>query len=209
MEKKMRGSFKQDTWRGLERIQRAAGPGRVALALVLASVGLLQGCASGTPDRAHQTRIELPLVQGWYDGKIADYVTTDISDATMASAGNANYVPRLANLLPANQPSPNPHAAIARIYKFLNYTQPSVLPSVPAQLEADEQQVDDGYSPLWLLMGVTWQAGHTPRELRSEDEVLRAQAAGEVKVESMNIIVNCPVVRVGDRFLPLARLPSD
>jgi len=171
-----------------------------AMGLVLAAGAVLQGCA-GNSDQ-----IALPLQHGWYEGLPVDYVTTDISSASMAQAAKVNYVPRLANLLPANQPQPNPHSAIARIYKFLNYVQPSVLPSIPNVPGAGviDANGDDDYTPLWLLMGVTWQAGHTPRELRSEAEVLHAQAAGEVAVESLNTIVNCPVVRVGAAALPPA-----
>jgi len=181
------------------------------LATVTAGAMLvLSACASSpTQDRAQQTRIELPLVHGWYEGQIADYVTTDMSSESMARANSANYAPRLANLLPANQPQPNPHSAIARIYKFLNYTQPSVLPSAPTMDGVSDPDDDAAnYTPLWELMGVTWQAGHTPRELRSEDEVLKAQAAGELVVAPLNVIVNCPVVRVGEHFLPQTRLAA-
>jgi hypothetical protein len=182
-----------------------AGLATVAVGTVL----LLSGCAansvSAAGDRARQTAIELPLVHGWYEGKITDYVTTDVSTQSMALASNANYAPRLANLLSANQPHPNPHSAVARIYKFLNYAQPSVLPTAPGNLGADDDDVAE-YSPLWEVFGVTWQTGHPPRELRSEDEVLKAQDAGEVVVASLNVIVNCSVVRIGDQFLPQTRL---
>jgi hypothetical protein len=178
---------------------RCVASALLALALV--------GCATHpTDDRTQQTRIELPLVHGWFDGQIADYVTTDVSSATMARDSHANYVPRLANLLPGNQPRPNPHSAIARIYKFLNYVQPSVLPSAPTPPNANNTNED--YSPIWELMGVTWQAGRVPRELRSEREVLKAEETGELIIVSLNVIVNCPVVRVGGQFLPLARLPE-
>jgi len=178
----------------------------VLVVLAASAMLLLSGCATQATvdERAQQTRIELPLVHGWFDGQIADYVTTDVSNLPMALASNANYVPRLANLLPANQPRPNPHSVLARIYKFLNYAQPSVLPSAPTP--PGGSAVDEGYSPIWELMGVTWQAGHTPRELRSEDEVLKAQQAGEVVIAPLNVIVNCPVVRVGEHFLPQTRL---
>ncbi len=183
-----------------------AGLAAAVTALVLSGCAVDSAKSTGaTDDRAQQTRIELPLVHGWYEGKITDYVTTDVSNESMALASNANYAPRLANLLPANQPHPNPHSAIARIYKFLNYAQPSVLPTAPGNLGADDDDVAE-YSPLWEVFGVTWQAGHTPRELRSEDEVLKAQAAGEVVVASLNVIVNCSVVRIGEHFLPMTKL---
>jgi hypothetical protein len=42
---------------------------------------------------------------------------------------------------------------------------------------------------------VEWQDGAAPRELRSEEEVLAAQQAGEVEITVTNMVVNCPFVQ--------------
>jgi hypothetical protein len=53
---------------------------------------------------------------------------------------------------------------------------------------------DTGYSPLWDINKVTWNAGVTPRTLTSLADIEAARAAGEVTVSSAHTIVNCPVV---------------
>ncbi|MDP3845901.1 MAG: hypothetical protein Q8R10_05690 [Pseudomonas sp.] len=153
---------------------------------------LLGGCAG-----ADLSRVELPLLPGWYDGQLVYYITTDISDAPMAAKMQANYVPRLANALP-DAPGPFPLATFDRVYKFVDGSQPSVLPSIPLPLGAGNQ--DPAYSPLWHVYEVRWLRGpHT--ELRSADALLQAQEEGRVSVRPTGIIANCPVVRVGDQLL--------
>lgn len=153
---------------------------------------LLGGCAA-TP----VSRIELPLLPGWYNEQLLYYITTDISDAPLAAMMQANYVPRLANALP-DAPGPFPLATFDRVYKFVDGSQPSVLPSIPLPLGAGNQ--DPAYSPLWHIYEVRWLRGpHS--ELRSADALLRAQEAGRVSLRPTGIIANCPVVRVGDKLL--------
>lgn len=53
---------------------------------------------------------------------------------------------------------------------------------------------DESYTPLWGVMMVTWNEGVTPRVLTSAADVSAALAAGEVKVQETDIVVNCPVV---------------
>ena len=169
-------------------------------------VGVLAtGCA--TPPQHVETGnfIELPLVAGWFEGKRVWYITTDMSDPTMANAGNINYVPSLANTLPAQPRIPGTPSAIDRIYKFMNVDQGSVLPSIPQPLGG--HNANPQYSPLWQLYAVYWQPGKVPHELHSEQEVLDAQDAGLIRIQPLRIIVNCPVVKVEQALLPGARLP--
>ena len=164
---------------------------RVAVVPLLGSL-LLGGCA-GSSD----TRIELPLLPGWYNEQLVYYITTDISDAPMAGMMQANYVPRLANALPT-VPGPDPLATYDRVYKFADGSQPSVLPSIPLPLGAGNE--DPAYSPLWHIYEVRWLRGpHT--ELRSADALLQAQEEGRVSLKATGVIANCPVVRVGDKLL--------
>jgi hypothetical protein len=168
----------------------------------LCLLGLLAGCAAtGSPTRPPE--IVLPLVAGWYQGQRVYYVTTDISDAGMAAAGQANFVPRLAAALPPGRPAPGTPLAYERIYKFVNADQPSVLPSVPQPLGG--ANANRAYSPLWQLYAVRWLPDQPRKELRSEEEVLAAQERGWVALEPLPILVNCPVVQVGDTLLPGAR----
>jgi hypothetical protein len=143
--------------------------------------------------QAQQTgdTVELPLVSGWYEGKVVRYVTTDVSDRQAAADMGANYVPRLANAL-NRQPQPGQPGAVERIYSFVNATQGGVLPSLPAPIGAANANLN--YSPLWQVHKVRWLPGKQARLLKSEEEVLAAEQAGEVSIEKTSLIVNCPVV---------------
>jgi hypothetical protein len=159
------------------------------LLAVIASA--LPGCAgSGTVTRAGV--VELPLQIGWFAGERVFYVTTDISDAGMAADNGANHVPRLADALPPPGSAPGSPSAVERIYKVTNFDQGTVLPSVPMPVGAANR--DTAYSPLWVLVMVTWKSGASPRELRSEEQVLEAEERGLVTVQRTRIVVNCPVV---------------
>jgi hypothetical protein len=53
------------------------------------------------------------------------------------------------------------------------------------------------------MVKVTWQPGHSPRELRAEEAVLDAAEKGEVVVEPTPVVINCPIVqRDGHGVLP-------
>jgi hypothetical protein len=165
---------------------------RFAVLSLLGSALLLGGCLA-----TDASRIELPLLPGWYNEQLVYYITTDISDAPMAAKMQANYVPRLANALP-NAPGPFPLATFDRVYKFVDGSQPSILPSIPLPLGAGNQ--DPAYSPLWHVYEVRWLRGpHS--ELRSADALLQAQEEGRVSLRPSGIVANCPVVRVGDKSL--------
>jgi hypothetical protein len=58
---------------------------------------------------------------------------------------------------------------------------------------------DRGYTPLWRVVMVTWEADAQPRVLRSAAQVRRAAAAGEVTLERTSTVVNCPVVGFGQK----------
>ncbi|NMZ68111.1 hypothetical protein SAMN05216370_1638 [Pseudomonas peli] len=164
-----------------------------ALLGVFFLAALLSGCS-----RSHVTHMSLPVLPGWYNGEQVYYLTTDISDAQMATVMQANYVPRLANALP-DEPGPHPLATYDRVYKFVDDSQASVFPSIPLPLGGDNQ--DMAYSPLWHVYEVRWLSGTPGSPLRSADAVLQAQEQGLVSVRASGIIVNCPVVAVGEQRL--------
>lgn len=179
-----------------------------SLALLL-TAALLAGCASHDPAGTTGTRandapeIALPLVPGWHAGQRVWYITTDISDPTMAAQGGANLVPRLAQALPPQPRDPSRPGSVERIYKFADSSQPSVLPSAPQPLGGGNRNT--AYSPLWQLVIVRWQPGQPRTELRSEEALLAAEEAGRITLQPTAIVVNCPVVQVGDQVLAGAR----
>jgi hypothetical protein len=186
----------------LQMRQRISAHHRYARVLILVSAPLTllaTGCTSLPTHNIANKSIELPLVPGWFEGKRVWYVTTDMSDKTMASQGNANYVPRLANALPPDPPVAGKPSSIDRIYKFMNFEQGSVLPSAPQPLGGGNTNF--AYSPLWQLYAVYWLPTKTPHELHSEQEVLDAQDQGLISIKPLRVIVNCPVVRIEDTLL--------
>ncbi len=188
-------------------------PARIAETLhAFASLALITGLAGCvTPPRTGSNpvppeTINLPLIQGWFEGRRAYYVTTDTSDAATSGMMGANYVPRLANTLPPEPKVPGTPSSTDRIYKFPNGEQASVLPSAPEPLGAGN--TSNAYSPLWQVVNVTWNPGVAPVLLRSEQDVLEAEDAGRVTVEPTRLVVNCPVVRIEGELLPGASLPK-
>ncbi len=158
-----------------------------SLKLTSAIAAALLLCASSVSVFAASfTKAELPLVAGWYDGKVAYYVTTDASDAGVAAAMGANFVPALANAI-TTQPS-----AVDDIYAVTNFKQSNILPSAP--IPAGPKNTNTAYSPLWQVSTVTWAAGAQPRTLKSEADVRAAETARLVTISKTNIVVNCPVV---------------
>lgn len=171
----------------------------------IAVATIASGCATQHAEPGSTQFIKMPLVPGWFEGKPVWYVTTDMSDPVMAKAANVNYVPSLANALPAEPRVPGTPSSIDRIYKFMNFDQGSVLPSIPQPLGGSNS--NQQYSPLWQLYAVYWEKGTMPHELHSEQEVLEAQDQGRIRIEALRIIVNCPVVKIEQQLLPGTLMP--
>jgi hypothetical protein len=135
--------------------------------------------------------IDIPLTKGYVNGNEVFYITTDVSDnrtaahLTNITGFKVNYAPVLAQA---------PNASIANIYEFkngINGTGPQGFqPNV-----ADSQPGDENYSPLWRVNLVEWEQGVTPRELKSQSDIISAQKNGELTIMPTNIIVNCPFVQ--------------
>ena len=160
----------------------------LAILLGLASLG---GCASPVFD-VSRTETVLPLSRAWVDGRVVEYVTTDVSDAAMAQMTGANFVPRLRDAIA----SPGRPSILERVYKFSGNEQISVFQSAP--LPAGSANADRSYSPLWRVTVVRWAKGAKVRELKSEEELLAAKDIGHVSLEPSDIVVNCPITRAAD-----------
>jgi hypothetical protein len=149
---------------------------------------LLTACANPVFD-VGRTETVLPLGRAWMDGRVVEYVTTDISDLAMAKMMGANYVPRLSAAL---ESSPG-RSLVERVYKFPKEEQISVFQSAPSPVGADNQ--DRSYSPLWRVVLVNWVNPAAARELKSEEAVLAAEERKELSLEVTEIVINCPVTR--------------
>lgn len=161
------------------------------LYIFISSLSLLTGCASPFFDVGRSETV-LPLSRAWVDGKVVDYVTTDISDLAMARMMGANHVPGLAL---AVRPAPAP-SLVERVYKFPNEEQISIFQSAPNPVGSENR--DRSYSPLWRVVMVRWNALAPRRELKSEEALLAAEEKKELSLEVTDIVVNCPITRSGN-----------
>ena len=164
---------------------------RIVTALVVITLSVVTGCRSASFE-VGRTETVLPLGRAWVDGGKVEYVTTDASDAAMVEMAGANYVPRLADVIP----DAGGASAVARVYMFPNREQISIFQAAP--LPAGWANADPHYSPLWRVVRVQWLRQDRVRELKSEGELLSAEEGGDVLLEVTNIVVNCPVTRSAD-----------
>lgn len=156
--------------------------------IVATVVSMLSACASPLFDVGRSETV-LPLNKAWVDGRIVEYVTTDISDLAMARMMGANHVPGLAAVVKF----PAGSSVVARVYKFPDQEQISIFQSAPNPIGAENQ--DRGYSPLWRVVLVKWAGQTVKRELKSEEELLAAEEKKEVTLQVTDVVVNCPVTR--------------
>ena len=52
----------------------------------------------------------------------------------------------------------------------------------------------DGFNPLWQEVEITFTPGHTPRQFYSDDQVLTAEANGEITLNHTNEVYRCSVI---------------
>lgn len=134
----------------------------------------------------------VPPVTGYAEGEEILFIHTETSDADLAETltemmggSPVLVVPALAEV---------PESALANVYAFTNGVmaegamgplgfQPDVFDRPPGT---------DGYSPLRAVNLVTWEDDRDARVLRSAEEVLAAEEAGEVTIEQPGIVVNMP-----------------
>lgn len=133
----------------------------------------------------------LPLIKGYVKGHEVFYITTEASDKKIAehltnlTGSRVVYAPSLKN---------TPPGSLANIYEFKN----GIKGTGPEGFQpnvADSQPGESGYSPIWRINLVEWKQGLTPKELKSEIEIISAQEKGDLSISPANIIVNCPFVK--------------
>ncbi len=175
----------------LKSIRRRHLPVWVACLLLPGCSLLTESEPPVTPGK-HTMMAQLPLFDSWHEGKRAQYIVTDASDAEIARKLNANFAPRLADSLPEGPPQPGRRSALERIYGVTNFDQPKILPSIPLPTGPDSR--DRAYSPLWQVVEVTWKTGANIRELKSEEEVLDVVEKRLATMVVLPIVVNCPII---------------
>ena len=160
---------------------------KFALFILAMLLILLTACA---PQQKGTSTAELPVDQGYAEGKNIYFAHTEVSNAdtaqkmTAAMESPVLYSPSLASV---------PKTALANVYSFTNGVegasmsglQPSVFDNPPGA---------EGYSPLRLLNMVTWTDETKARELKSAAEILEAAKAGELTITPTPLVLNMPFV---------------
>lgn len=162
--------------------------------LALAAPAALAGCAA-RPREPQGASLQMPVLQGWFEGDVVFYITTDVSDAQVAADKKANFAPRLADALPRGTPRPGQPSSVDKVYAVTNFEQGSVFASAPLPMGAGNRL--KAYSPLWRMVKVTWVAGQAPQRLTSEEQVLAAADRGAVRLDTTDVVLNCPIVHRG------------
>ena len=154
--------------------------------ILFITVLLLSACASPQgPAKA-----ELPAGLAYSEGQEIYFVHTEASDTeiveklTNMMKSPVLYVPSLAQV---------PDSALANVYVFSN----GIKGKGPLGFQPDcfdNPPGTPGYSPLRRLNVVAWVNETAARELKSADEILAAETAGEVKIEQPGVVINMPFV---------------
>jgi len=139
--------------------------------------------------------ITMPLIDGYYNGEKVYFVHTEVSDKdisemlTMMVNFPILHVSELKNISPDD---------LAIVYIFTNgipgsgpygggpfFFQIDIFDAVPGQ---------NGYSQFRSPHLVTWNENSSPRLLTSVEELLEAEANGEVTIEKTDLVVNAPMI---------------
>jgi hypothetical protein len=151
---------------------------------------LLVTLAACAPKTAEMPKAELPAGKAWADGKEIFFVHTEASDPGVSQTltdmmkSPVLLVPSLANV---------PDESLANVYVFTN----GVEGSGPFGFQADvfdNPPGTEGYTPLRRLNVITWTDESKARELTHVDDLLAAEAAGEVIIEQPGVVINMPFV---------------
>lgn len=135
--------------------------------------------------------VTIPLTKGYVKGFEVFYISTEASDKDLA-----NNLTKLTGFKVTYTPAlqKTPADALAQIYAFEN----GIKGTGPLGFQpnvADSQPGDLNYSPLWAINVVKWNDKITPRELKSQAEIITAQTQGELAVTPSGFVVNCPFVK--------------
>jgi hypothetical protein len=186
------------------------------LSVIAAAMALLTACAADDPvvsgDRPSPSAVmsedanegamvemtadapRVPPVFGYYGGEGVFFIHTETSDADIASTLEemmGSPVPVVESL------AETPEDARSAVYVFTNGVVPDDTSSGPLGFAPDVFDTapgDEEYTPLRELMLVTWSVADDARVLTSVQEVLDAEASGELDIEDTGIVVNMPLL---------------
>jgi hypothetical protein len=140
--------------------------------------------------------ISIPLSKGYVHGKTAFFIATDASDNQVAESitnntgFKVNFAPDLAL---------TPDSARQQGYDFVNGIKTSGSPMGFQLGIASALPGEKGYSPLYQINFVKWNANATPRVLKSVAELMNAQKNRELDISKTNIVINSPSIMINGK----------
>ena len=132
--------------------------------IIAAALLLATGARAASANGSHST------IQAYYDHELFNIHFVEFSSAAeqalLQHNKSLNFIFQSDPGLPGGQP-------------FI-----SVIDAIPG----------DGFNPIWEEIQITFTAGHTPRQLFSDDEIGAAVASGEITLTTTGEVYWCPVV---------------
>jgi hypothetical protein len=158
---------------------------RIVIGLVLVSA-LLTACSAAQTSSIPYASI--PAGRAYSEGQEIYFSHTETSDPGVAEK-LTNMMKSPVLVVPSLAEAPD--TMLAPVYVFTNGVtgkgplgfQPDVFPFPPGT---------DGYTPLRKIHFITWADGVSPRELKSEAEILAGITAGELTEDVSGVVVNMP-----------------
>ncbi len=162
---------------------------------MMGSSGMMSSSTMSGMQFSVDAPITMPLIDGYYNGEKVYFIHTEVSDKdisemlTMMVNFPTLHVSELKNISPDD---------LAIVYIFTNgipglgpygggpfFFQIDIFDVVPGQ---------EGYSQFRSPHLVTWSENSSPRLLTSVEELLEAEANGEVTIEKTDLVVNAPMI---------------
>jgi len=174
----------------------------VLITISLLAVLFIAACSPAEKSESAQENEffeKIPVIDAYYNGEKIWFIHTDVTNQEMAEkltkmvSYRTVYAPQNAEAIDKTK--------IAKFYIFTNGIdhagvepwnggpfgfQIDIFESVPG---------DEMYTSVRMPYAVTWNENAKPRILKSVEELMAAETAGELTMESTDVIVNVPVVR--------------
>ena len=150
--------------------------------------------AAFTPKLNATNSVSIPVSRGYVNGKIGYFIATDASDPQIA-ASITNSTGFKVNLSPTLALSPE--SSRQQGYDFINGIKQISSPMGFQLGVSSASPGEKGYSPLFALNFVKWNANATPRVLKSASEIFSAERNGELTISKTGIVINSPEVILG------------
>jgi hypothetical protein len=160
---------------------------RFIVIFALLAVSLLSACA---PEPEMGMTAVLPVGRAYAEGQEIYFMHTEASNPDVAAL-LSDMMDSPVLLVPSLEEAPG--SALAKVYVFTN----GVTGSGPFGFQPDVFDAppgSEGYTPLRQLHVVTWSETAEARELKSVAEILEAETAGELFIETTTIVINMPFV---------------